>query len=100
MKQKKKSMNQPGEDTGNLDESMMSIREMVSFFFESFGEITDEEEGVVMGVEKISLDMPVQLDVVLNTDGSVSLGTTPPLYRIETSFNPVFHQLKFTMERI
>jgi hypothetical protein len=93
-------MNQPGEHTGNMDESMMSVKEMVSFFFESFEEMTDEQEGVVMGVERITLDMPVQLEVVLNNDGSVNLGTTPPLYRIDTSFNPIFHQLKFTMERI
>jgi hypothetical protein len=93
-------MNQPGEKTEKIDEAMMSIREMVSFFFESFEDITDNEEGVAMGIEKISLDMPVHLDVVLNNDGSVELGTAPPLYKVDTSFSPIFHQLKFTIERI
>src|SRR5918993_3996211 len=100
LKLKKTRMDLPIETRGNIDEAMMSIAEMVSFFFESFEEITDEEEGVVMGIEKICLDMPVQLDVVLNQDGSVNVGTAPPLYRIDTSFSPIFHQLKFTMERI
>jgi hypothetical protein len=83
-----------------IDEAMMTVEEMVSDLTEPLDEIVDEENGVLMGISSISVDMPIQLDVVVDDNGKVHLGTTPPLYHLETSFMPVFHQLRFTFEEI
>jgi hypothetical protein len=83
-----------------IDEAMISFEEMVNELTEPVGEIIDEENGVLMGISKISIDMPIQLDVVVDENGKVHLGTTPPLYHVETSFMPIFHQLRFTFEEV
>lgn len=83
-----------------IDEAMMSFEEMVNELVEPVDEILDEENGVLMGISKISLDMPIQLDVVVDENGKVQLGATPPLYHVETSFGSVFHQLRFTFEEV
>ena len=82
------------------DEAMMSLEEMVTDLVEPVEDIVDDENGVLMGISSISIDMPMQLDVVTDENGQVHLGTTPPLYHLETSFMPVFHQLRFTFEAI
>ncbi len=45
-------------------------------------------------LKKLQLDMPIELQVRVAEDGSVMLGSGPPTQQIETSFMPVFHQLR------
>ena len=83
-----------------IDESMMTVEEMVNELIGPIEEIVDQEEGVVQSIHKLEMNMPVQLEVVVDDDGNVQIGTTPPLYKLETSFMPVFHQLSFSFEKI
>jgi hypothetical protein len=83
---------------GLVDESMMSLSDMVEDMIEPFDTDKNLEEGLAVSLVGIHLDMPVQLQVAVGEDEKVSLGITPPLYKIETSFNPVFHQIRFTCE--
>lgn len=80
---------------GMIDEAMMNLSEMVADMIAPFDEERNTEEGLTVRLLGIHLDMPVQLQVVVATNGQVSLGITPPLYKIETSFSPVFHQIRF-----
>jgi hypothetical protein len=80
----------------SVDESMMSLSDMVEDLVEPFEPEQDEHQFLSMSLQSIHLDMPVQLQVAISADGKVTLGITPPLYKIETSFEPVFHQIKFT----
>jgi hypothetical protein len=82
-----------------IDEAMMTVEEMVSTFIEPMEEITDEEAGVSLFIDKIAMDMPVQLQVMVAGDGTVQIGSTPPLYKLETSFTPVYHQVRFSFEK-
>lgn len=84
----------------HIDEAMMPFEEMINTLVEPVEEIADEENGVNMYVSSIALDMPIQLDVVVDENGKVMLGATPPLYKVETSFETVFHQLRFTFEEV
>lgn len=86
--------------TGLIDEQMMSPSEMIEMFTEPVEEIIDEEEGVSMHIHGIEMDLPVQMMVAMDNDGTVQIGITPPLYKIETSFTPVMHQLRFRFEKI
>jgi hypothetical protein len=82
-----------------IDEAMMSPSELIGMFTEPVEEIIDEEEGVSMHIDGIEMDLPVQLMVAMDNDGTVQIGITPPLYKLETSFTPVMHQLRFRFEK-
>lgn len=82
-----------------IDEAMMTLSDMVQDLVEPFEPEQDKEQQISMSLVSIHLDMPVQLQVSVAADGKVTLGLTPPLYQIETSFAPVFHQVRFTCEK-
>jgi hypothetical protein len=83
-----------------IDEAMMTVEEMVGDLISPVEEMTDHEEQVSLSIHQLELDMPIQLEVVVKEDGSVLIGTTPPLYKLETSFEPVFHQLRFSFQKL
>lgn len=86
-------------DTGySIDEAMMSLSDMVQEFIAPFQQDTDKELDVSNSLTRLTLDMPVQIQVAKGPDGNVLFGITPPLYSIDTSFNPIFHQIRFTCE--
>ena len=78
-----------------IDESMMGLSDLV-------GDLIQPMEDAIadgsVSISSISLDLPVQLDVAVSNSGKMELGITPPLYKIQTSFESVFHQLKFKCE--
>jgi len=37
----------------------------------------------------------VELNVFRDEDGTLRIGTTPPLYYVDTSLRPSYHRLKF-----
>lgn len=82
-----------GGDGGLIDEAMLEIGEFVSQMTDVDGYLVDEEMQSALRVEKVYMSMPIQLDLQMREDGSVSLGGSPPLYYAETTFLPVFHQL-------
>ena len=90
------SVNESIDET--IDESMMSLSEMVGDLVEPFEPEQDEQQTISMSLLSVHLDMPVQLQVAVSEEGKVILGITPPLYKIPTSFEPVFHQIRFTCE--
>jgi hypothetical protein len=72
---------------------------------ELFGELAaytepleDDELGVRFTVERVVLDMPFEMDVNLDEADGVALSGAPPTQIIETTFFPVLHRLKMTVE--
>ena len=51
-------------------------------------------EGLVVTVEELALEMPIEVGIAVADDGRVALAAAPPTQRIETSILPVFHQLR------
>ena len=72
-----------------VDEAMMSLSGMLE---DLIAPIQNNE------LTRVELDMPVQIQILTDAEGKTSFGITPPLYKIETSFNPVYHQVRFTCE--
>lgn len=87
-------------DETRIDEAYLSFSEFVVAASEIDGAIADPGKGVAMEVEQATLGMPVEMDVVVDDDGSVAIGTIPPLYYLETSMMPVFHQVTLTLEEL
>jgi hypothetical protein len=40
----------------------------------------------------------VELDIVKDEYGKIKIGIVPPLYRVETTFEPSYHSIRFTAE--
>lgn len=59
--------------------------------------IRDDEAGVSMQISRCVMETPIELELVRDEQGRLAIGTTPPLYRLDTSFQPVFHQIRMTI---
>ena len=71
---------------------------MISGFTALQQQFIDEEAGVHLYASSIKLNLPIELQIEVDEDtGKVELGTAPPTQQIETTFMPVFHQLKLTI---
>ena len=69
------------------------IEELVSFR----NEFVDEAAGVRSYIHTCEIELPVELDVV--RDGNqLQIGSTPPLYNVNTTFLPSFHRVRFTVQ--
>lgn len=71
------------------------LRRMTSFG----GDLVDEAAGVHSYIYECEIEAPIELDVFRDGEGSLRIGTTPPLYYMDTSFRPSFHRLRFVVER-
>lgn len=78
-----------------MDEAFHPFREIIAQMLSFTGRIIDEEEGIVSTIYECEIESPVEMDVYRDEDGTVVLGTTPPLYYVNTSFKPSFHHIKF-----
>jgi hypothetical protein len=82
----------------SLDEAFMPFQQMMRNLLALGNELVDEEQGVRSYIVKFEIESPVELQIVREEDGQVRIGTTPPLYRVQTSVLPSFHGLKFKAE--
>jgi hypothetical protein len=82
-----------------IDEAFQSFAQIVErMTVAPRTELEDEELGVRMRVTRIEVESPVELCVVRDEDGTLRIGSTPPLYSVDTSIRPSLHGLTFTAE--
>ena len=81
-----------------LDEAFLPWADFIEASSDVEGAVADPGKGVAMTVERAEINMPVELDIVVDDDGRVEIGAIPPLYYVETSVMPVFHQVTLTLE--
>lgn len=79
-----------------LDEAFMPFPQILERLLSFSGEIVDEETGIRFYVHECAVESPVELDIVHDEQGGWQIGSTPPLYSVDTSFRPVFHHLRFS----
>ncbi len=84
---------------------METVNEFTAPLGELFGELAvytetleDDELGVRFTVGRVVLDMPFELDVDIDDAGRASLSGAPPTQIVETTFFPVLHRLRMTVE--
>jgi hypothetical protein len=83
----------------SIDEAFMPFQEILSRMLDFGGELVDEEAGVHSYIYACEIESPVELDIVRDEQGELHIGSTPPIYYVDTTFRPSFHRLKFTAER-
>jgi hypothetical protein len=82
-----------------IDEAFLPFHDIVERMLDLPAELVDEEAGVRSHIYECSIDSPVELDIVIEANGSVSIGSVPPLYRTDTTFRPSYHRVRFTAHR-
>jgi hypothetical protein len=60
------------------------------------GALVDREAGVRSHVDKCTIELPIELDVTRDEDGVLQLGSVPPLYYVDTTYQPAYHRIRFT----
>jgi hypothetical protein len=56
-------------------------------------------ESQTMEIEEIEIDVPLELDVQAWHGRAAKLSASPPVYYVETSDEPVLHQMKITIQK-
>jgi hypothetical protein len=81
-----------------IDEAFMPFWQIVERMLSFTGEIDNPAAGVRSYIYRCEIDSPVELDVVRDVHGVLHIGSTPPLYYLNTTFLPAFHRLRFAAE--
>lgn len=81
-----------------MDDAFLPLHRMIEQTVPLGREVRDQEAGVKSYIYACSIETPVELDVVRDENGTLSIGCAPPLYRVSTSVLPVFHSIRFTAE--
>lgn len=81
-------------------------RTLLMPFSQLVGELTnyqkqqvDPNTGLAMTIEQLTVDMPIELKVTVNNDGTVNLKGSPPTQLVKTTIMPVFHQMQIRIVR-
>src|SRR4051812_42959351 len=80
-----------------MDEAFVPLHQIVAAL-QPGGEIRDDDAGVRTYIRRVEIESPVELDVTRDDDGLLRIGSTPPLYYVDTSLRPAYHRLRFTAE--
>jgi hypothetical protein len=79
-----------------MDEAFMPFQQIIERMLSFGGEIVDYDMGIRSYIYECEIESPVELDVIRDEKGELKIGTTPPLYYVDTSIRPSFHALRFT----
>ena len=81
-----------------IDEAFMPFTTIIERMLAFNGEIVDEDAGVRSYIYRCEIESPVEFDVVKVEDETLQIGSTPPLYYVDTSFRPSYHRLRIKAE--
>ena len=82
-----------------IDESLLPFAQMVEQLSNLEGKIGTKEMGVAMEIEEAELALPLQMEILVDQFGQVTLGASPPLYYVETSVMPVFQNIHIKLKK-
>jgi hypothetical protein len=81
-----------------MDEAFVPLHRIIQGMIPAAGGIRDDDLGVHMDIHRFELETPVELDVAHDQVGGLHIGSTPPLYYVDTSLRPSYHRMRFTAE--
>jgi hypothetical protein len=79
-----------------MDEAFLPFAEIVRRTITFQGEFVDEAAGVHSYIYVCDVEMPVELDISRDESGRLRIGSTPPLYYVDTSVRPSYHRIRVT----
>ena len=89
------------ETTLPFDEALVSFGELMAAFGPDEDELVaaDVSDAGRMRVERVTLDLPVEIEVAVDEGGNVHLGSAPPTQHLATTVMPVLHRLRMRIVR-
>ncbi len=81
-----------------LKSDYVPLEELVTGLVVENGQIIDDEIGLVVTLDKVATEFPIELRIERGESG-LRLTTAPPTQHIETTILPVWHQLRVTVVR-
>jgi hypothetical protein len=82
-----------------MDQAYLLFSDALAQMLDFQGEIVDEEAGVRSHISECTIEMPIEVDVSRDESGALVLGSSPPLYYVNTTFLPSFHRIRVTATR-
>jgi hypothetical protein len=83
-----------------IDEAFLPFGDLVDKILDIPGaNITDDENGIQSYIYEIEIGTPVELDISVDENGKVRIGSVPPLYRVNSSFRPSYHSITIKAEK-
>jgi hypothetical protein len=82
-----------------MDEAFVPLSRLVWDMGSPPDDLVDDEAGVHSYVTRFEVESPVELDVRVGEDGRVAIGTSAPLYLVDTSMRPSYHRIHFVAAR-
>jgi hypothetical protein len=80
-----------------MDEAFVPLHAIVRALRPT-AEIRDAELDMHSYITRAEIEAPVELDITRDAGGVVQIGSTPPLYYVDTSLRPSYHRLRFVAE--
>jgi len=81
-----------------MDEAFLGIAQMIEDLSSMPQVLEDNGAGVRSYIRAFEIETPIELDVYRGENGLLQIGTVPPLYRVNTSFRPWYHQIRIYAE--
>jgi hypothetical protein len=78
-----------------MDEAFVPMHGVMLGLAPTAGDLWDDDLGVHMYIHRFEIESPVELDVTRDDAGALRIGSTPPLYYLDTSLRPSYHRLRF-----
>ncbi|NEQ76485.1 MAG: hypothetical protein F6K23_27695 [Okeania sp. SIO2C9] len=80
------------------NEILIPFADMVQQLVDYGEPLEDPFSNQAMIIEKVKVEMPVEIKVLVEDDGKTTLKSNAPTQSTETTIMPVFHQMKITVE--
>ena len=81
-----------------MDEAFVPLAGVIETLMDFRTDFQDTEAGVRLYMRGCEMELPIELDVTRDAAGALALGTTPPLYALQTTVAPSMHRLRFVVE--
>jgi hypothetical protein len=92
------SVDAPQKSDSWIDEQLAPFAVFVdAMSVASAAAISGSEYVPSMWVERLEIELPFEMDVLVEPDGRVRLAGGPPTQYTETTFMPVFHKVKLAV---
>lgn len=59
--------------------------------------LEDAETGQALEIEQVTVKLPIELNVSITDEDTLTLFSSPPTQTVETTVLPVFHRMKLTI---
>ncbi len=80
-----------------IDPAYATFSENILAYADVLGDHIDDDWGLKMSVGAVTIETPVELDLVSEGEDDMAIGCAPPIYREATTLMPVFHTMRVTL---